>query len=359
MRTRRSQARSLVVALALTLSASQARGEDTDEESNSPKDKPKSSLLATAAAFVPGLLLHGAGHYVAGEKDTAKELLAWEAVGFGLMAVSGAMLGFSGASRYGNEITIPALIGGSGIFLNTAFADIYGTASGGRSSRYKAPPSWSANFGYAYVDDPQFAYSHFSVLSAALRHRGVTVAPSLWYAADADNQRARLPVRYRILDSEIGDFLRAETALTYHRFGDDGFAHLIGEASLAVRIDMSRVGRSLKGSFVTAQVGYAFHRTSYELSGIPADTIGLLIGRNSYGLYLPNGGELEGYYDHRRDGFAAGLSPSSRNGSGFLGHFGLMLRQPVHDYLALTARTEIGAAWVSTLGVEVRPKERE
>src|SRR6187402_1498764 len=45
--------------------------------------------LAVATAVVPGLVVHGAGHYVLDEKRTARRLLLMEGVGFGLMAVGG------------------------------------------------------------------------------------------------------------------------------------------------------------------------------------------------------------------------------------------------------------------------------
>ncbi len=308
--------------------------------------------LSTVAAVIPGLVIHGFGHYVAGDKDTAWRLFAWQGVGLGIMIASGATIGLTGASRYGNELTIPALVTGTGIFLNTAYADIYGSATGGRASTYAPRPTLSATVGYGYVDDPQFDYTHFSVVSGLYVRDALRVAPSLWTALDADNQRARLPIRYRQIDNKAGDFLQGQVAATYHRYGDDGFACTIGELSVGGRLNSSHLGASLAGSYTTATVGYALHRTSYDVA--PADTIGLLLVRFGYGLYLPKNGEIEGYYQHRRDGFAAGLSPSPGNGSGFLGHFGLALRQPVSDRFAISLRSEIGSAWVATGGIEIR-----
>ncbi len=121
------------------------------------------------------------------------------------------------------------------------------------------------------------------------------------------------------------------------------------------RLDAKSFGTSLSGSYATLHLGYALHLTGYDVAGAEADTIGPLLARFGYGLYLPRGGTIEGYYGHRRDGYSAGLSPSSRNGSGFLGHFGVAVRQPLSDRFALAAGTEIGAAWVSTVGLEIRP----
>tara|TARA_R110002096_G_scaffold171490_4_gene344460 strand:- start:79008 stop:80159 length:1152 start_codon:yes stop_codon:yes gene_type:complete len=314
----------------------------------------KSGPLAAAAAVMPGLVIHGFGHYVAGDKKTAMRLLAWQGVGLGLMVASGSTIALTGASRYGNELTIPLLITGTGIFLNTAYADIYGSATGGRAPRYATPPEFTVTAGYGYIDDPQFDYTHFSVVSASYIRGTIGLTPSLWTALDADNQRARLPLRYRLLDNRAGDFLELGTALTYHRYGDDGFTSTVGELSIGGRINSSQLGASLAGSFSSATLGYALHRTSYDVDDVSSDTIALLIARFGYGLYLPKGGELEGYYQHRRDGYTAGLSPSPRNGSGFLGHFGIALRQPISDRFAVALRTEIGSAWVSTAGLEFR-----
>ncbi len=314
--------------------------------------------LPTAAAIVPGLLLHGSGHYVAGDKKTAYRLMALQGIGLGLMIVSGAALGLSGGSRYGNEITIPTLVTGTGLFINTGLADLYGSASDGRQSRFRAPPNMAASLGYAYVDDPQFSYGHFSVAEAEFHVGPWSSTPSLWVALDANNQRARLPLHYRFLDNGRGDFFAVNPALTYHHYGDDGFDCMVAEVSLGMRANLSRIGPSLTGSFVTMSAGWGLHRTTYDLPMTSADTIGILLGHFGYGLYLPKGGELEAYYKHRRDGFVAGASPSSRNGSGFLGHFGIALRQPITEHFALRLRTEIGASWLTTAGLEVRMKNR-
>lgn len=47
-------------------------------------------LLPAAAALLPGLVLHGAGHWLAGDRATAWRLLAAQGTGLGLLAVGGA-----------------------------------------------------------------------------------------------------------------------------------------------------------------------------------------------------------------------------------------------------------------------------
>lgn len=315
---------------------------------------PEPSALATLAAVVPGIAVHGLGHYVAGDKVTAYRLLGWQALGLGLASASGLALGLSGGSRYGNELTIPVLVTGSGLIINTFVADIYGTASGGSNLHYHPRPAQAASLGYGYVRDPLFDYRHFAVTTGTLSLGATRVQPSLWIALDADNQRARLPLAHRILENTRGEYLEFETALTFHDFGDDDFATLVAEISLGVRLDMRRLGRSLRGSFSTASVGGGVQRTSYELDDIGSDTGALMLGHFGYGFYLPRSGELTAYYEHRRDTFTSGISPSSRNGSGFLGHVGLRLHQPITKRFALRAQGELGSAYLLTTGLEVR-----
>ncbi len=312
--------------------------------------------LPTVVAIVPGVLLHGSGHYAAGDKKTAYRLMALQGIGLGLMMVSGAALRFSGGSRYGNEITIPTLVTGAGVFINTGLADLYGSASGGRTTRFHDAPDMAASLGYGYVEDPQFSYGHFSVVEAELHLGQLSATPSSWVALDANNQRVRFPFHYRFLDNGLGDFFSVSPALTYHHYGNDGFDCMVGEVSLSMRANLSRIGPSLAGSFVTMSAGWGLHRTTYDVPMTGANTVGILLGHFGYGLYLPKGGTLEAYYKHRRDGFVAGASPSSRNGSGFLGHFGITLRQPISEYFAFRLRSEIGAAWLTTAGLEVRTK---
>ena len=82
---------------------------ETPSEANTPQpsgeaDAPSPSAgeraLATGAAVVPGVLVHGMGHYVAGETTTGHRLLIAQGVGFGLVLGGGGARG--GAHRGGS-----------------------------------------------------------------------------------------------------------------------------------------------------------------------------------------------------------------------------------------------------------------
>lgn len=324
-------------------------GSDTEEASEiSP------GVLPTLASIFPGVLVHGSGHYVGGDKKAAVQLLKWQAIGLSLAAASGLYLRLSGGSRYGNELSIPMLVTGSGLMINTFVADVFGSAGGGNDNHFKTPPRQAAALGYAYIEDPSFSYRHFSRASARFSYGPLRTEPLLWTALDDDNQRARLPVTYQLLGNAQGEGLEATTAFTYHHFGSEDFSTYVGELSVGGRVEMRRLGESLRGSFTTMSVGLGIQVTSFDVQGIGSDTHALLLGHFGYGFYLPKSGELESYYEHRRDTFTAGTSPGDRNGSGFLGHFGLRLRQPIHHRFAIRAQAEIGSAYLLTGGLEVQ-----
>jgi hypothetical protein len=326
---------------------------DTDTDTGIKEGAISPGVLPTLAAVVPGLLIHGSGHYVGGDKEAAVQLLKWQAIGLSLAAASGLYLRLSGGSRYGNELTIPMLVSGSGLMINTFVADVFGSAGGGTKQHFKKPGKQAASIGYGYINDPQFSYRHFTRAEARLTLGSVRAEPLLWVAMDDDNQRARLPLTYRILGNAQGETLEASTAFTYHHFGSEDFSTYVSELNVGGRVEMQRLGESLRGSFSTMSVGLGLQVTSFNVDGLGNDIHALLLAHFGYGFYLPRSGELEGYYEHRRDTFTAGSSPGSRNGSGFLGHFGLKLRQPIHRRIAIKAIAEIGSAYLVTSGLEI------
>jgi hypothetical protein len=99
----------LALAVAGTCQMAPARGEDARGEDARADDAEDcvSGALATAAAVFPGILIHGIGHRVGGDRRTARRLLIIEGIALGGMVVSGAALGLSGASR---RLSLPVIL---------------------------------------------------------------------------------------------------------------------------------------------------------------------------------------------------------------------------------------------------------
>lgn len=338
----------MAAALAALLGASSAaRAEPSPPE-------PDPGPLPGLVALVPGALLHGSGHWVAGDRGTARRLLVLSGVGLGVAAIGAAPLALSGAARRVNGPTIPLILGGAGTFTLSWIADVYG-AFGGASlaGRAPAPSRWWIELGYAHVYDPQFAYDHFAVIDTSWRAGDLRLSPSAWIATDDDNQRLRLEAAHRI--GRRGDgWIDVAAAATYHRYGSDDFASALGEISVTGRLDLAEVGASLRGSYAELTAGVGLELVDYRLAGVPLDVNDLLLGRFAYGFYVGELAELELSYDHRRDDFAAGLSPGANQGSGFAGHVGARARFWASPSWGLTAEVVSGAALIARVGAAWR-----
>lgn len=309
---------------------------------------------ATLAAFVPGILIHGSGHYAAGDTRTGNRLLLSSSIGAGLALAGGASLLFTGANRDVSEMGVPLLVSGLGIYGATWLADIYGSATGGTSLSRAVPPMVAVSMGYAHVADPQFDFQHFAVAQAELQWSRISLRPSLWAAADADNQRGRLEAGFSLYRNDKGTRIELVPAATYHSFGDDGFATRTFEASIAGQWNLRGLGPRLEGAFADLSIGFGHTTIDFAGAGVPNTGNGQVLGRVGFGVRLPGDGETAFYYDHRRDDFAGGLSPSDRRGSGFAGHLGLRWRQPLGERFAMRLGTELGSAWVAVGALETR-----
>jgi hypothetical protein len=318
-------------------------------------------------------LVHGSGHYVIGETDTAVKLLIAEGIGLGMLLGGGTALVLTGASRYvvGPAAAVAAL--GTGLFGTSLLADVYGSVSsdGGAADLVpRAPPKLESELGYRYVSDTLFPYGHFAVERLSLTLGSWRIAPSAWIDPAGKNARYRLEGGYRLIGlgpgerhaHELDDRLELRLGLVHHRYPTQGFTRSSAELTLAARYDLARLGRTLRGGFVEFEAGYGRARIDYDIRGIdvPADADDMLLARFGFGAVFRGnthpGSQALVYYDHRHDDFAAGLIITGL-GSGVIGHFGTELRWFFTPSFGVLAQVEVGSALVSGLSVLYRPAE--
>jgi hypothetical protein len=317
------------------------------------KLSPPRRALAITASFVPGLVVHGSGHFVSGQTRTGFVLLGAEGVGLGLAIGGLAGTAATGATRRFIAPMVFGLVTGGALLVIPALADIYGLLApeGGTGSPPKIMPQIETQLGIAYVYDPNFAYRFFLTPGVDFRVRSFRFSGNGYYALDDNNSRSRAAVAYRFLgpksrDMPIandGSFLDLELALTHHDYASNGFAVTTGELNLSGRLDLVNVGPTLKGSFAELGLGFAYAAHSY--ANLETEVSDLLTPRFAFGMYLGHSGyprgEISAYYDHRHDGFAGGMK-SPGLGSGIAGHFGLAGR--------IYASPQWGVAFDATAG---------
>jgi hypothetical protein len=313
--------------------------------------------------------VHGAGHYVLGEHATAGKLLLAEGVGVGMVLGGGVGLFLTGASRY-TVVPFAALsVFGVGVFSSALLADIYGSAAADQNAAWSralhAPARFESELGYRYVTSPHFAYRDFVVERFGLWVGRTRLMPSLWSSFGGDNATYRLEITPRLYGPSpheprrLVDFVELELAATHQRFASDFFERSTVEASTRGRWDLAHVGPSLRGAFVEGSLGYALNVTSYDFAGVDIESTwdDLLLATMGFGVNLRGaaaaGSELMLFYDHRHDGYAAGMLINGI-GSGVAGHLGARGRWFFDERYGIAAEGMFGSAVIGGASVLIR-----
>ena len=74
--------------------------ERATEPEREPEPGPVRRAVAIGASVVPGVVVHGSGHWVAGRPRAARRLLLLEGIGLGAFLGGGLTLVLTGANRY-------------------------------------------------------------------------------------------------------------------------------------------------------------------------------------------------------------------------------------------------------------------
>jgi hypothetical protein len=323
--------------------------------------------LAVAAAVVPGILVHGAGHWVNGQPCTAKRLIKSEAVSLTALAVGIPTLALTGGSRYLATPAILLTMGGFGIIFAAIGADIYGVTG---AARYAGEPTlvrprWETELGVMRVYNPHFDFNWLVTQSLASNVGRARFSAALDTALDGPHARYRLGSKVRIVGALPnaaaldGSYFDLGALVGEQRFLGMGFVTDSIDFVAAGRVDLGRFAPTFRGSFADFSAGVQFSRTSYRIFGmsVDSDSETMLLGRIGFGAYLGrgkrSGGEAMAYYDHRRDDYAAGIKLPGY-GNGMVGHVGLSGRYFLTSQLGVGVLLETGSSHVAGLSLLFR-----
>lgn len=311
------------------------------------------TAMSIGAAFVPGILLHGAGHWVKGDRATAKKLLLMEGTGLGMSLFGLGGLAVTGASKYfvGPLTTVTGF--GVGLMSVSFLADVYGTVAPPGGFGIASPLSdFQASVGVTGISSPLFDIGAVPFVSAEGRlgrWRGVGFFEM---SPETKLRRERVGVSYRLWQPVPNEnWLEFGGAFTHLEHRPGGFSAWTGEVELRGRHSLGNFAPSLAGSFVQGNAGLGI-RDVRHLHGERSSAPLLLMGFG-YGFYVGQWSEVELYYNHRRDQFAGGiLLPGAP--AGFAGHFGLRGHWGITKNWGITADGAWGSSYVGSLALTYR-----
>lgn len=322
----------------------------------------RSRALALTAAIVPGVIVHGAGHWVAGDRPMAKRMLYVQLAAAAVAAIGGLPIAVTGASEEsmpGLVLLVPA----GGVLIAGWAADIYGAAGGARlgGRPEREPADVEVELGYRFVGDPQLPWANLATLGAEGRLDRARLGGSAWLGDEV--WRIGGEAAARLIGGRSGrpaaDGTRLELVV---RAAEQRFDPMVAVATYELaatgRLDLGRLGASLEGSYASLELGGAVEHTRYRVDGVDGVLSSRMLGRFAWGMYLGDGdgrgrrGEIELFYDHRRDQLAGGVViPRSLNG--FIGHVGIDAVGYQGPW-GITAGVDVGSAWVLRLGLRRR-----
>lgn len=325
-----------------------------DHGSGAPAVSARRRAAAIVVAIFPGVLVRGAGSWVAGEHRAAKRLAAMGASGFAALAAGGLSIGGTASNPYTIWPGVPLVVAGTGLFLSSWLADIWVAVGGGAlAATPLAMPPWSVDVATTWQHD---AYRERALFGAAGHVELGRFGLDAGGYVDARNasRSGGAGVRWRLLGPAPtgravtdGSRVVVRAAARLDRDDVDRVTLATAETELAGRLDLAQLDPAIRGGFLELSAGGGITRTTYP--GGRHDTAALLLAGFAWGAYLGDRGEVTLFYDHRRDGLAGGLAAS--HAAGFVGSFGASTELRVRGPWAVHGQLQIGNAWVTTLGL--------
>lgn len=317
---------------------------------------PARRAAATSAAVVPGLLAHGTGHFVAKQPKTGARLLLIEGIGLGTIGGTLAAVALTGASRRFVGPLAAGTVLGVGLFTISLLADVYGVAMPDHArGRAAYRPAWlTSEAGVFYRYDPQFAgrFLLANALEGVVRERHRLRLELQSIPAGDAMLRARGLYGARVWRDSGGSFVDLEGALVHQRAPNDGFYRTTFEAALRARLDLVHLGPTLRGAYAEARIGTGL--SLLRARDVDVDTDSLLLARFAAGAYVGKGrGEVELFYDHRRDTIAGGIVLPAIT-AGYLGYVGARALYFVTPKVGVQADLQLGSAALAGLSVVLR-----
>jgi hypothetical protein len=243
-----------------------------------PAEEPAGSLFGGVLAVGPGFLLHGFGHYYAGDKETALTLFLAEIVGLGLIVGAFALDEFTHGSGSTGGLRLGLTHAGAALFFGSWGADILGTFKGAGAFD---PLSWrtegtSMGLAYRFTDNPLTPFKHHTVARFSFDSGSFYLSPELDLEASLGLWQVELDTGMRWRFANPHNHLVLGARVRRHAVRRYGYASLASAAYLGGQLDLGEVVRGMRGFYVFNRTGYGVvgHQFGDQVGTAPGPTDG-------------------------------------------------------------------------------------
>ncbi|MGI5861726.1 MAG: hypothetical protein ACOX6T_06665 [Myxococcales bacterium] len=318
------------------------------------------SPLAAGAAVLPGLLLHGSGHFVLGEREAARNLLATQGVGVASFVAGFALLASTGAANQLAPLYVIPTIGGLGAISVSWLGDLAGSIHGSEgfpTSGWRPAAGLYLSGGYDGLFASKLDFQHGMSLRLDWRGERLRFSPwGSWHPQGSSHAAAGALLGLQLArpNPETVTALDLILGVAHQRFPGDGFHVTTGELYLEGRVDLGFIARSLRNAWGLARLGWGIDAYGYDgADALLDDGLPLLVLDIGMGLQLFERAGFEIVYRQRKNELPGGLMISSGL-AGFIGMVQLEGRITLAEGWALLPSVRLGTGVRTTLAVEAR-----
>ncbi|MGB1296587.1 MAG: hypothetical protein ACPG6V_14000 [Flavobacteriales bacterium] len=262
-------------------------------------------LKGVGGSIVPGVLLHGMGHKIMGDKETGRKLLKIEGISLATGVGSLVALGLLGNADETAGVLIPVSMFSFGTFAATWLFDIMGTSG---LSNHLTPGNHPyqqsfVNFSYIQQDNNQSPYYNF--YGGTMQYANNKLFAQLYTEVEesSDYQEYAFKGGYNIRKKDYTN-LYVIPELKY-RHSSEGFSISQFDVQLEMDINLAKLSNTLKNVYFINTLGYGNSQFHFGGNGFDYSN-NLMIISQGIRVTVKDLVDISTRYIRREDGFIAG-----------------------------------------------------
>jgi hypothetical protein len=187
------------------------------------EDSTGSNFKGFAYSILPGVLIHGAGHYMSGDEETGWDLFKLEGISFATLLTSVVALSLGGNADEASGILVPLSMLSGGTFFVTWLFDIFGT-TGLSNNLIVRNPYQVSNFNLSLIKQDNNQNSLYNLYNGNFQYgaKSYFIQLGAEFEESGDYQEYKLKAGYDVLDQDLYNFYIIPEAK--YKYSAEGFS---------------------------------------------------------------------------------------------------------------------------------------